>query len=41
MNAFFRDVIEVGMDLSGYPVTLHDTAGLRHTDHPIEKGIYI
>lgn len=32
-----RDVIEVRMDLGGLPVTLLDTAGLRHTDNPVER----
>ena len=32
-----RDVIEVRMDLGGLPVTLHDTAGLRETDDPVEN----
>jgi tRNA modification GTPase len=31
-----RDVIEVHLDLQGYPVTLLDTAGLRPTDEEIE-----
>jgi tRNA modification GTPase len=32
-----RDVIEVHLDLEGYPVTLLDTAGIRETDDPIEQ----
>jgi tRNA modification GTPase len=32
-----RDVIEVAMDLGGYPVTLADTAGLRAAEGPIEE----
>ena len=32
-----RDVIEVKMDLSGFPVTFLDTAGLRDTADAIEK----
>jgi len=31
-----RDVIEVNLDLDGYPVTVADTAGLRDTVDPIE-----
>ena len=35
-----RDIIEVHLDLGGYPVTLADTAGLRETDNKIEaEGI--
>jgi tRNA modification GTPase len=32
-----RDVIEVHLDLDGYPVTLLDTAGIRDSDDPIEQ----
>ena len=32
-----RDIIEVRMDISGLPVTLIDTAGLRETDDEVEK----
>jgi tRNA modification GTPase len=32
-----RDVIEVRLDLGGYPVTLADTAGLRDAADPIEQ----
>jgi len=31
-----RDVIEVHLDLDGWPATLLDTAGIRETDDPIE-----
>ena len=32
-----RDLIEVFLDLRGYPVTLVDTAGVRDSDDPIEQ----
>ncbi|MDH8168900.1 50S ribosome-binding GTPase, partial [Klebsiella pneumoniae] len=32
-----RDVIEVHLDLDGYPVTLIDTAGVRDTHDPVEQ----
>src|SRR5271154_4652774 len=32
-----RDVIEVHLDLDGYPVTLLDTAGIRESDEPAEQ----
>jgi tRNA modification GTPase len=32
-----RDVIEVHLDLGGYPVTLLDTAGIRAADDPVEQ----
>jgi tRNA modification GTPase len=32
-----RDIIEVHLDLNGYPVTAIDTAGIRNTDDPVEQ----
>src|SRR3954468_16269245 len=32
-----RDVIEVQLDLDGYPVTMIDTAGIRDTADPVEQ----
>jgi len=32
-----RDVLEVHLDLDGYPVTVIDTAGIRDTDDPVEQ----
>ncbi len=32
-----RDVIEVHLDLGGYPLTLLDTAGIRESDDPLEQ----
>src|SRR4030088_2183457 len=31
-----RDIIEVQLDLEGYPVTVIDTAGIRETDDPVQ-----
>ena len=31
-----RDIIEVALDLDGYPVTVIDTAGVRETEDPVE-----
>jgi tRNA modification GTPase len=32
-----RDVIEVQLDLQGYPVTVIDTAGIREAEDPVEQ----
>jgi tRNA modification GTPase len=32
-----RDVIEVQLDLDGYPVTMIDTAGIREAEDPVEQ----
>lgn len=32
-----RDVLEVHLDLGGYPVTVLDTAGIRASDDPVEQ----
>jgi tRNA modification GTPase len=32
-----RDVLEVHLDLTGYPVTVLDTAGMRESDDPVEQ----
>jgi tRNA modification GTPase len=32
-----RDIVEVHLDLGGFPVTMFDTAGLRETTDPVEE----
>jgi tRNA modification GTPase len=32
-----RDIIEVHLDLGGFPVTILDSAGMRETDDPVEE----
>src|SRR5262249_60467006 len=32
-----RDVIEVHLDLDGYPLTILDTAGIRDSGEPVEQ----
>jgi tRNA modification GTPase len=32
-----RDVLELHLDLGGYPVTVLDTAGIRESDDPVER----
>ena len=32
-----RDVIEETLNIQGIPVVISDTAGVRHSDHPVEK----
>jgi tRNA modification GTPase len=32
-----RDVIEVHLDLKGFPITIRDTAGIRPTEDPVEQ----
>lgn len=32
-----RDVIIESVEIQGFPINIIDTAGLRHTDHPIER----
>ncbi|XP_061870991.1 tRNA modification GTPase GTPBP3, mitochondrial isoform X2 [Colius striatus] len=32
-----RDVLEVALDVGGYPLVLSDTAGLRHATDPVEQ----
>jgi tRNA modification GTPase len=32
-----RDIIEVHLDLGGFPITVLDTAGMRDTDDPVEE----
>eukprot|EP00761_Pharyngomonas_kirbyi_P010045 gb/GECH01010063.1/.p1 GENE.gb/GECH01010063.1/~~gb/GECH01010063.1/.p1 ORF type:complete len:609 (+),score=123.55 gb/GECH01010063.1/:1-1827(+) len=36
-----RDVVEVSMDMEGFPLVVADTAGIRHTSDPIEsEGVF-
>lgn len=32
-----RDVLEVALDIGGYPLVLSDTAGLRRATDPVER----
>lgn len=32
-----RDVLEVALDIGGYPLVLSDTAGLREATDPVER----
>ena len=32
-----RDAIDINLDISGYPIIITDTAGIRETDNPVEK----
>ena len=36
-----RDVIEIYLNIDGYPVILSDTAGIRDAKNEVEKKVYL